>query len=113
MDCSLVWCTWQISEGRDHERKHFLGKLDSILQTGEAVKRLSNVRHMPARVLGQGLSLSISPPPHKHPRPGRHGKAGRTAQEWGGGLLQTSPRSIAGGSTPDTWGRGGGEGWCG
>ena len=43
--------TWQISEGGTGEREAFLGRLDNILhasrKTGEAVKRLSNVRHMP------------------------------------------------------------------
>lgn len=65
----------------------FLGRLDTIYcnasrrKTGEAVKRLSNPRYTP----------ELSPPPPSPPpppaHPGRHCKAGRTGQEWGGVFL--------------------------
>lgn len=46
-------------------------------KTGEAVKRLSTPRYTP----------ELSPPPSPLAHPGRHGKAGRTGQEWGGVFL--------------------------
>lgn len=105
----LLCCTWA---GRGST---FLAQdyLDNILQTGEAVKRLSNVRHMPEPSVGAWVSISPQPPaPRPPPGQALQDNTGRQAGstdgpvpgQWvGGPASDLSSRGFN--NPPDTWGR--------
>lgn len=100
MDCSLHGGSQRAGTG---ERKHSWGRLDTIYCMRPARRvRLSSGCQTSDTCQRRGL---LSPQLR-----GRHGKAGRTGQDWAGmerggrgGFLQTSGSR---GSSPDTWARG-------
>lgn len=85
-------------KGRDRGEEAFLGKIRhnilhaSSRRTGEAVKRLSDVRHMPE-------TRSSCP----------HSSRAGTARQAGPGRNGESSTSGSRGSSPGTWARGGEE----